>query len=210
MAGEEKRDLFKGTAWYYARYRPGYPGPFFAHIVERFRLNGTGRLLDLGCGTGQLALPLAARFQEVVGMDPEPEMLAEAALQAGAAAVSNVTWIEGGANDLHALKPQLGTFRLATMGSSFHWMNQEATLQALAGIVDPSGGVVIAGIASIAGLWNRANAWQEAVKTVIQRWLGVARRAGSSTYAEPAERFEAVIARSPFRFVETFRHGYRL
>ena len=210
MAGEEKRDLFKGTAWYYARYRPGYPGPFFAHVVERFRLDGTGRLLDLGCGTGQVALPLAGRFEEVVGMDPEPEMLAEAALQAGAAAVSNVTWIEGGADDLQALKPRLGTFRLVTMGSSFHWMDQEATLGALAELVIPSGGIVIAGIASIASIWNRANAWQEAVRSAIQRWLGAARRAGSSTYTEPAERVEAVIARSPFRFVETYRHEYPL
>jgi hypothetical protein len=48
------------------------------------------------------------------------------------------------------------------------------------------------------------------VRSVIQRWLGAARRAGSSTYTEPAERFEAVIPRSPIRFVETFRHEYQL
>jgi SAM-dependent methyltransferase len=88
MAGADKRDLFMGTAKYYARYRPGYPEPFFAHIVERFRLDGTGRLLDLGCGTGQLALPLAGRFQEVVGMDPEPEMLAAAGARQGRRALA--------------------------------------------------------------------------------------------------------------------------
>jgi ubiquinone/menaquinone biosynthesis C-methylase UbiE len=207
MAAAGNRDLFKGTAQYYARYRPGYPEPFFAHVVDRFRLDGTGRLLDLGCGTGQLAVPLASRFQEVVGMDPEPEMLAVATAQARAAGVGHVTWIEGGSDDLPALQPQLGTFRLVTMGSSFHWMDQQATLLALAGLVAPFGGLVIAGSAS---LWNRANPWQEAVKSVIQRWLGAARRAGSSTYAEPAEPFEAVIARSPFRFVERYRHEYLL
>ncbi len=93
----DRRDLFKGTAWYYARYRPGYPGPFFDHLAARFGLDGTGRLLDLGCGTGQLALPLAGRFEGVVGMDPEPEMLAEAAARARAARVDNVSWAEGGA-----------------------------------------------------------------------------------------------------------------
>jgi hypothetical protein len=92
------------------------------------------------------------------------------------------------------------------MGSSFHWMDQEAALQAVARLVVPSGGIVIAGSASI---WNRANAWQEAVKSVIQRWLGATRRAGSSTYAEPGEPFETVIARSPFRLVETYWHEYQ-
>ncbi len=28
------RDLVKSMAWYYARYRPGYPEPFFAQIAR--------------------------------------------------------------------------------------------------------------------------------------------------------------------------------
>jgi trans-aconitate methyltransferase len=67
--------LFAGTAWHYARYRPGYPQPFLNDLVERFHLDGTQRLLDLGCGTGQLTIPLAVHVAEAVGMDPEPEML---------------------------------------------------------------------------------------------------------------------------------------
>ena len=70
--------LFAGTAWHYARYRPGYPDAFFADLITRFRLDGTGRLLDLGCGTGQLTLRLAAHVAEAIGIDPEPEMLSDA------------------------------------------------------------------------------------------------------------------------------------
>ena len=72
-------DLFTGAAWWYARYRPGYPAPFFRHLITRFGLDGTGRLLDLGCGTGQLRLPLAPQVADAVGVDPQLEMLAEAA-----------------------------------------------------------------------------------------------------------------------------------
>jgi ubiquinone/menaquinone biosynthesis C-methylase UbiE len=79
------RDLFKGTAWYYSRCRPGYPEPFIRHVVERFQLDGQGRVLDPACGTSQLTLPLARHCEEIVGMDPEPEMLAEATAQAAAA-----------------------------------------------------------------------------------------------------------------------------
>jgi SAM-dependent methyltransferase len=74
--------LFAGTAWHYARYRPGYPDVFFDDLIVRFHLDGTGRLLDLGCGTGQLIVGLAAHVAEAIGIDPEPEMLTEAAGQA--------------------------------------------------------------------------------------------------------------------------------
>lgn len=35
-----------------------------------------GRVLYLGCGTGRLALPMAAACDELVGVDPDPAMLA--------------------------------------------------------------------------------------------------------------------------------------
>jgi SAM-dependent methyltransferase len=82
--GRSSGTLFTGTGWHYARYRPGYPEEFFADLVARFHLDGTGRLLDLGCGTGQLTIPLAEHVAAAIGMDPEPEMLAEAARQAQA------------------------------------------------------------------------------------------------------------------------------
>lgn len=62
--------LFAGTAWHYARYRPGYPQAFVDDLVTGLSLDGTRRLLDLGCGTGQLTIPLAPHVAEAVGMDP--------------------------------------------------------------------------------------------------------------------------------------------
>ena len=52
---------------------------------DRLRLEWHGRLLDLGCGTGQLAIPLRDRFEAVVGVDASAEMIAEARRQAEAA-----------------------------------------------------------------------------------------------------------------------------
>ena len=50
--------LFEGAAAYYARYRPKYPMAMFDRLVDRFDLGTLSSVLDLGCGTGQLALPL--------------------------------------------------------------------------------------------------------------------------------------------------------
>jgi SAM-dependent methyltransferase len=205
------RDLFKGTAWYYARYRPAYPAPFLEHLAASFSLEGTGRLLDLGTGTGQLAIPLTRYFAKVIAMDPEPEMLVEAVALASLAGAGNIRWLEGGSADLEHLQPALGKFRLVTMGASFHWMEQAATLATLAGMITEDAGsdrsgIVIAGSPS---LWNQEGEWQQALKGVLQRWLGETRRAGSSTYVEPKEPFARILARSPFPQVETYRLEYQ-
>jgi ubiquinone/menaquinone biosynthesis C-methylase UbiE len=94
------RSRFTGTAWHYTRYRPGYSDAFFDDLIARFHLDGTGRLLDLGCGTGQLILRLASHVAEAIGIDPEPEMLTEAAGQAQAAHITNVIWTQGSSEAL--------------------------------------------------------------------------------------------------------------
>ena len=56
-------------------------GLLFRHVVQARleALFGRGdRVLDLGCGTGEDALTLAARGVRVVGIDPSPERIARA------------------------------------------------------------------------------------------------------------------------------------
>ena len=61
-------------------------GPLF----DRLRLTvdivvalGTSRVLDVGCGSGPLFAPLAARGVAVIGIDPAPAMVALARREAG-------------------------------------------------------------------------------------------------------------------------------
>lgn len=109
-----------------------------------------------------MAAPYVA---EVVGMDPEPEMLAEGAAHAAARGVRNVRWVAGGDRDLDRLRGDLGLFRVVTMGRSFHWMDRPATLRALDGMIERGGDLVTAGendrIREVPGVW------QEAVRGVI-------------------------------------------
>lgn len=197
---EQSPDLFASTASYYARYRPPYPDAFFRHVVARFRLDGTGRLLDLGCGTGQLTIPFAPHFAEVVGIDRDPAMLAEAADMAEQTGIANARWIQGRDIDLEQLSGMIGRVRVATFGRAFHWMDRAATLRALDQMIDPGGGIVIA--ADAERIWGVAGEWQQATQQVIRRWLGEARRAGSGTYAVEPVPFAETLGSSPFSRVE--------
>ncbi len=187
--------LFAGTAWHYARYRPGYPPAFLDDLIQRLGLDGTGRLLDLGCGTGQLTLPLAAHVAEAVGLDPEPDMLTEATQQAREQAVMNVSWIQGNSADLPG---ELGHFRLVTMGRSFHWMDREQVLTALDEVVEEDGSIVIANDSCLV---RPTTPWQRAIEEVQHRFLPPNQLDGPIPTVDTHQTHEQVLANSPFQQV---------
>jgi SAM-dependent methyltransferase len=65
--------------------------------VELVAELGAHRVLDVGCGTGELALLLTARGCDVVGVDPAPASLAVARAKPDA---ERVRWIDGDATSV--------------------------------------------------------------------------------------------------------------
>jgi ubiquinone/menaquinone biosynthesis C-methylase UbiE len=109
--------IYAGSAPYYARGRPPYSRVLGPTLASKIALDGTGRLLDVGSGPGVLGLQLHDFFDEVVALDPDREMLAEGASGAATEGVSNLRWVQAGAEDISEV--DLGTFRLVTFGQSF-------------------------------------------------------------------------------------------
>ncbi len=161
-------DLYQGTAWYYSRFRPAYPDSLVSVLRDTFGLDGRGRLLDLGCGPGSVAISLAHLFEHVVAMDPEPDMLIEGRAAAERAGVSNIEWIRGGSEDL---SPALGQSRLVTMGNSFHWMDRQPTLNALYDIVIDGGGIAVMGHGAPLSP-PPPKPWRIAVNRVVKKYVG--------------------------------------
>ena len=118
MAG----DFGGEVASFYARYRRGYPPAFIEALAQALRLDTSDVVADVGCGTGQLTIPLAGRVRSVAGMDPEPAMLALARQAASGQGLVKVTWVLGGDSDLPALSSLLGDHPLAavTIANAIH------------------------------------------------------------------------------------------
>ena len=120
----DAKNVFTGTAWFYARYRPDYPDEVIDLLRERFRLSETSRVLDLGCGTGQIALKVAPYVSEVIAVDPQEDMLKEGQELADAKKVTNVRWVLGESNDLPSMSATIGNIDLAVIARAFHWMDR--------------------------------------------------------------------------------------
>ena len=130
---------FATTAELYEKYRPPYSAEFFRTVAHRLRLSKQHALIDLGTGPGLLALGFAPYAGRVVGVDPEPEMLA-AARAAAARAGADVTFVEGRAEDL----PEgVGGFDVVTIGRALHWMDHGALAPLFARLIAPGGAVVV-------------------------------------------------------------------
>lgn len=74
--------------------------PAYAALVDEL---GARRVLDVGCGTGCLAVLLAERGHTVVGVDP-----AAASLAVARAKDTRVTWVHGEVSALTAVDADLG------------------------------------------------------------------------------------------------------
>lgn len=130
---------FQSTVAFYEKYRLDYPDRLIARVAGLVGLTPGDAVLDLGTGTGMLAIAFARLGMVVTALDPEPDMLAAAKAGADAAGVT-VDFRQAGSADL---TPAIGPFRLAAMGRSFHWMDRAATLAMLDRILAPDGAVVL-------------------------------------------------------------------
>src|SRR5699024_6687902 len=67
---------------------------YASDFIGRMNLDGARTLLDIGCGPGTLALPLAARLERVYGLDFSAGMLACLAQNAQEQGLGNVQGIQ--------------------------------------------------------------------------------------------------------------------
>jgi SAM-dependent methyltransferase len=183
---------YRTAAPFYASGRPPYSASLVPEVASRLGLDGTGVCLDAGCGPGTLAVAFASRFTSVVGLDPSPEMLAEAP------AVEGVRWVLGRAEDIPALK--LGPFRLVTFGQSYQWTDRALVASIVYDVLSPGGAMAVVNHVPSSspppgpGLPPIPH---DAIDDLLARFPGVGQRRLHGDGSAPP-RHEVVLAASPF------------
>lgn len=175
--------LYAGSAAYYASGRMPYPQELAAALRDEVGLDGTGRLLDVGCGPGSLTLLLAPLFDEAVGVDADAAMLAEARARAARHGVENAEWAQLRAEDLPA---GLGTFQVTTFAQSFHWMDRPRVASIVREMLAPGGVWVHVNATTHRGIEDGTDLPEPApphgqIEELVKAYLGPVRRAGRGT-----------------------------
>lgn len=127
-------DRFSGFAAVYDSYRPAPPAAIPGLLIQLAGGKTPSLVIDIASGTGLSTMIWNGRAAEVIGIEPNPDMRAEAERRAGSAAsirfrdgLSTATGLGDGCADI------------VTVSQALHWMEPEPTFAEIARILRPSG-----------------------------------------------------------------------
>ncbi len=133
-------------------------------LVRRTQIEHSGRLLDLACGTGQIAFALHQEFDEVWAIDQEEDAIIFAEHKAVRLGITNIRWIAERAEDF-----TVGTdcFDLVAIGNAFHRLPRRTVAQKVLGWLKPGSHLALLWSDSP---WVGQSEWQRALSEVIRAW----------------------------------------
>ena len=131
-ADRARAALFGSVAQQYDRYRPTYPDA----LIDDLAALRPAHVLDVGCGTGKVAVALAQRGLPVLGVEPDGRMAEVARAHGVPVEVAPFeTW-----NDADR------QFDLITCGQAWHWIDPQRGMVKAAQLLRAGG--------TIARFWN--------------------------------------------------------
>lgn len=153
------------------------------------------KVLDLGCGTGNIALRLAARGLDVTGVDLSPEML-DLARQKTPPGIA-VRWVEASALELsdHFPPGSLDTITSVLLFSELSEAEQVETLRQCFSLLRPGGQLIIADEVRAATLAGRA------LHNIVRAPLAAITYALTQTSTHAVRDLEAKLAAAHFMVV---------
>ncbi len=176
----------------YRRYLEPYLPRFFADAAGKLALAGREALIDLACGTGEIAFGFSKYVGSLTGVDLEPAMIqgAEAAAKERGVKIRLIH------SAVEELPDDLGQFDLVTIGKAHFWLKAEATIDRLDRILAKGGRIFICFAGTVR---DGDSAWYRAYRQVRRRW------APDYPFHRLAEAPEEFLQDSPFRRVSAVR-----
>src|SRR5260370_1842636 len=143
---ERRGDSFDGVADSYGSCRQAPPGEVVDAVVALAELHNGSRILEIGCGTGQLSVPLAEHGVDLVAV--------ELGRHLAALARRNLDRFPNARVDVAALEDWLlPTQKLDAVlaASAFHWLDPNVRLSKAAEALHPGGFLTILHVHHVRG-----------------------------------------------------------
>jgi SAM-dependent methyltransferase len=126
--------VFNDIAAEYERHRPAYPDALVDHACRAAGIDPGDRVLEIGCGTGQLTRSLLARGLRVTALEPGDQLIAiaeENLKDSGAVEFVNAR--------LEDVQLPVERYRAAFSASAIHWVEPDLGWRKIAGTLAPRG-----------------------------------------------------------------------
>jgi ubiquinone/menaquinone biosynthesis C-methylase UbiE len=154
--------VFDEIAVEYDRRRPAYPDELVDQACQVAGIGSGDRVLEVGCGSGQLTRALLARGLHVTALEPGKSLITLARQNLEGA--GDVEFVNARFED--ALLPR-EQFRAVFCASAFHWIDPEVGWQKAADVLVPGGTLALV---SYFGLEEaRSKLDQEAVLAAVRK-----------------------------------------
>ena len=143
MADERDRlrKTFDEAALLYDEVRPGYPDELFDDVISLSGIPSAGRILEIGCGTGQATVPFARRGYRILCIELGENMAALARRNLEAYPQTEVR-----TGNFEEWPLQEEAFDLAISATAFHWLDPDVAYPKVAGALRYSGALAL--------IWN--------------------------------------------------------
>ena len=151
----------------YATHRPGPPDSFYERLDRIAAIDGA-RALDLGTGPGTVALELARRGADVVGIDVAPEQISSARQVAEELELGGRTRFEVATAEDTGLETD--TFGLVTACQCWHWFDGDAALAEARRVLRPGGVLAIVAYSYLAEHSPLASETEELILELNPSW----------------------------------------
>lgn len=115
---DQLRTLFDQDAQRYSQSRPGYPEALFDDIIAFSGIAPDGRILEIGSGAGQAALPFARRGYTMLCVEPGANLAA--VLRSNVRGYPQVKVHVGTFEEWHV---EPCAFDLVVSATAFHWLD---------------------------------------------------------------------------------------
>ena len=137
MAGR-RQYVFNEVASLYDAMRPGCPQAIVDAAIAGARLPPGGRILEIGCGTGKITLPFAARGYAILALEPGDALAALAARNCRQ--YPQVAFLP---TTFEAWQAEDGAFDMVLSAQAFHWIAPDMGCAKAASVLRPGGSIAL-------------------------------------------------------------------